>query len=363
MLKVALYDPYLDTLGGGEKHILSILKALNENDYEINLFWDKNLTKAIEQKFSLQCLKTSKWLPNIFSKHTGLKDTLKTLQTLRTFDYFFYVTDGSYFFSSAKKNFVFCMVPQKNLYQMNLINRIKTLNFRFITNSFFTKKWLEKWGIKNKVVYPYINEKFIKINPLKKENVILSVGRFFPHLHSKQHKVIIETFKKLRRSSPNFKSFRLILAGSLKDEDKEYFNDLKKLTTDDPSITFKPNLDFDKLYELYKLSRFFWHFTGFGVDEEKHPEMVEHLGITPLEAMAAGCITFCYNAGGPKEIIKDGETGFLFNNEEELIQKTLFVLNNDTLQQNIIFSAKKFIKENFSYSIFKERVKKIILEL
>ena len=43
--RVALYDPYLDTLGGGEKHILSILEVFAEQGYEVNIFWDKNLTK------------------------------------------------------------------------------------------------------------------------------------------------------------------------------------------------------------------------------------------------------------------------------------------------------------------------------
>ena len=41
--RVALYNPYLDTLGGGEKHILSILDVFAEQGYEINIFWDKNL--------------------------------------------------------------------------------------------------------------------------------------------------------------------------------------------------------------------------------------------------------------------------------------------------------------------------------
>ena len=38
--RVALYDPYLDTMGGGEKHILQILKVLSEEGYEIDVLWN-----------------------------------------------------------------------------------------------------------------------------------------------------------------------------------------------------------------------------------------------------------------------------------------------------------------------------------
>jgi hypothetical protein len=42
--KAALYDPYLDVMGGGEKHILSILQVLEHEGYEANVFWDHDLT-------------------------------------------------------------------------------------------------------------------------------------------------------------------------------------------------------------------------------------------------------------------------------------------------------------------------------
>ena len=358
--RVALYNPYLDTLGGGEKHILSILKVLQEEGFEINIFWDKDLTEQIEEKFSLHYINKLEWLPNIFKNKTFPFSTLKTLQTLRTFNYFFYVTDGSYFFSTAKKNFVFCMVPQKNLYPYNIINILKTWNYQFIANSQFTGNWLNKWGIKNQVIHPYIDDVFINSNVNNKEKNILSVGRFFPHLHSKQQEVVIKLFKKIKKNGL-FRDYKLIIAGGLKKEDKDYFHKLKALVNNDKSIYLKPNLNFDELYKLYKLSNFFWHFTGYGIDENIHPEQVEHLGITPLEAMASGCITFCYNAGGPKEIIKNGETGFLFNNEKELIEKMELCIKNQELSKKIINNAKKYVKENFSYEVLKKRVREVIL--
>lgn len=358
--KLALYDPYLDVLGGGEKHILSILKVLEEEGYEINIFWDYDLTQKIEKFFLLHFFNKLKWLPNIFKKKGNWWEKFFRLSE---FDLFFYITDGSYFFSSAKRNFVFCMVPKKDLYPNSFFARLKTINFKFIANSKFTSSWLKKWGIENDYLYPYIDDKLLKLDlkKIKKEKIILSVGRFFPHLHKKHHKIIIQLFKKMSRSHKNFKDFKLVMAGGLKREDESYFNQLKNLVKNDLSIILKPNINFDELYQLYKLSTFFWHFTGFGVDEEKKPEMVEHLGMAPLEAMAAGCIVFCYNAGGPKELIRDGRNGFLFSNEEELMIKMEKIMKKSFLRREIIGYGRDYLIRNFSYSVFKKRVKEILL--
>lgn len=354
-LKVSLYDPFLDTLGGGELHVLSILQVLSSKGYEPTIFWDKDLSKEIEQKFSLHYINKMKWAPNVFRTKNS---AFKKFNLLKDFDIFIYATDGSYFFSGAKRNYIFCMVPDKKLYNMNIINRLKTSNYRFITNSQFTSNWLKHWGIKNQVIYPYINDVFFR-DTVKKEKMILSVGRFFPHLHSKQHEVIINMFNNLIRSDKNIGQYRLILAGGLKDEDKEYFAKLQSKTEDAPNIELKPNVSFTELVTLYQKSEFFWHFAGYGVDEKIHPEQVEHLGITPLEAMISGCTTFCYNAGGPKEIIIDGKNGFLFNTPKELFNKMELGMKNKELGMKIRKNAVGFVNKHFSHEVFEKRVKEI----
>lgn len=361
MKKVALYDPYLDTLGGGEKHVLSILKALKEYGLEINIFWNKNLKEEITLKFGTEFIHKLNLLPNIFNSQTP---KFKKLLVLKNFDIFVYVTDGSYFVSSAKKNFVFCMYPKKELYNMNLVNKFKTKSYKFISNSPFTERKLSSWGIKSQTILPYLDDAFInvKVNDLKKEKIILSVGRFFEHLHSKQQFELINAYKKLKQFYPMLKEFKLILAGGLKEEDKQYFNRLKKIANDDSSISILSNLPFAELLSLYKKASCFWHFTGFAVDENKYPEQVEHLGISPLEAMATGNIVFCYAAGGPKEIIEDGNNGFLFENEDELFEKMLLSYSNTRLQENIRLSAKKYVTKNFNYLKFRKRVEEVLLK-
>ena len=353
-MKVALYNPFIETLGGGEKHILSIIQVFAEQGAEISIFWNKNLTHEIENRFSFEYVKNIKWLPNIFNNHSPLR----TLQSLKNFDYFFYVTNGSYFASLAKKNFVFSMVPDQKLYNLNPINRLKLWNYRFISNSPFTTSWLEKWGINPITIPPYIDSSLLNIKN-KKEKIILSVGRFFPHLHSKNQEKIIESFSNLKRESQIFRDYKLIIVGGLKKEDESYFNKLK-LSTEDPSILFKPNVTNRELYSLYGRASYFWHFTGYGVDEDISPEKVEHFGIAPLEAMAASDFVFCFNAGGPKRLIKEGETGFLFNDIKELIEKMIILEGDLKLQNKIKTQANSYIDKYLSYNAFKTEVLKFL---
>lgn len=351
--KAALYDPYLDTLGGGEKHILSICKVFEDNGYDIIIYWDKNLQEKIDSQLNIK-LPTLKFCPNIFKNGSFIKKIVE----LKTFDVFFYVTDGSYFYSPSKKNYIFAMVPKKELYSRSSLNVLKTHNSSFISNSKFTQKSLKTWGIKNTVIYPFIDSDFINldITSVKKEKIILSVGRFFSHLHSKRHDLSIHMFKNYIKNNPQFNDYSLILAGGLKEEDKEYFEKLKKDANNDPKIIFKPNLSYKELIELYKKSEIYWHFAGYGINDTENPEQVEHFGITPLEAMGSGCITYCYNAGGPKEIIQNSINGFLFNSEEELLEKMRNVQDDTHLKTAIKESAKLFVKNNFTYDVFKHHV-------
>jgi glycosyltransferase involved in cell wall biosynthesis len=356
MKKVALFDPYLDTLGGGEKHILSIVEVLAEKGYEVNIFWDKNLAQEIKERFQLRFVDRYKFIPNVFKT----SNPLETYKALSRFDYFFYVTDGSYFLSGAKNNFVFAMVPDKKLYSLNIVNRLKLWNYKFISNSPYTTKWLNSWGINPVTITPYLTPDILGKKPVKKEKTILSVARFFPHLHSKNQKEIIETFKKLKEVEPLFKNYKLVLAGGLKDEDREYFNGLETVAGRDESITFKTNLKKQELIELYRQSSYFWHFTGLYVDEKNHPETVEHFGIAPIEAMATGAVTFCHNSGGPRDFIIDRETGYLFDNADELIDKMVAVEKDLKLKDKIVKQAYDLVKKRYNYEIFKDKVTKLL---
>jgi glycosyltransferase involved in cell wall biosynthesis len=345
---VGLYSPYLDVMGGGEKHILSILKVFDDAGYNVVIFWNTDLSAEIQHrlKLSFQHLK--------FEKDLKEMTFIEKAKKLSPLEWMLYVTDGSYFFSPAKKTAVFCMVPEKKLYHLSPINALKTANAVFIANSHFTATWLHKWGIASQVVYPYVSDEFFMPEPRQRSPIVLTVGRFFQHLHSKRFSDLIETFLKFHTHNPEYV---LVLAGGVKTEDEEYVAKLRAQYPQ-PYILFKTNIPFDTLKDLYKHAMMYWHFTGFGVDAATHPEQVEHLGMTPLEAMASRTVPFCYNAGGPRELIENGKNGFLFNSSGELLQQTSYFLNTPPLQAQMGEASYQFAYRAFTYDAFAKQVKK-----
>jgi len=355
--RIALYNPYLDVMGGGERHILSVLQTLEKSGYEITIFWDSDVTRELKDKLDIVFQKKITYLPNIFKSGNNPFSVWRSLQK---FDLFFYVTDGSYFFSGAKKTFIFCMYPKKELYNMSSLNRLKTTGNHFFANSYFTQKNLENWGVEAEVLYPYITDDFLnKPQSVNREPVVLNVGRFFSHLHTKKQGLLIDAFIEFKKKYPS--DLKLVLAGGMKSEDAEYVSSLKKKIDTNKDIKLFTNISYSELMNHYDMAAYYWHFAGYGVDETKEPYAVEHLGITPLEAMSRDVIVFAYNAGGPKELIKSGETGFLFSDTAELFAQMKTIMNDTALKGSVQKNAQIFVKDNFSKTVFDKRVRAIVL--
>lgn len=353
MKKIAVYDPYLDVLGGGEKLLLSIVKVFEEYGYSIDVLWnDPTILDSLKKKLNLT-FKTARVIP-VFTSYPFMNTLVKTAE----YDYFFYVTDGSYFFSLARNNFVFSMYPQRLLYKNTMINKLKWFQWKFIVISAFTKRFVDQWtGTDNTILCPYIDIFALEtVKSFKKDKIILTVGRFFTHLHAKRQDILIKSFKQLQQKNRAFKDFTLYLIGGLKEEDKKYFNELVRLAEGDSHIVFLPNASYETVSEYYKKALFYWHATGYDVDEKLHPEAVEHLGLTPLEAMASGCIVLCHASGGPKEMIKQGENGFLYHTIEELIDQTNGIYGEKNKLELVKRNGYEYVKKNFSYEVFKKMI-------
>lgn len=340
-MKAGFFDPYLDTIGGGERYTLTLAEYLSEKGWDVNLFWDSSkLKEKLISRFDLN-LNRVNFLPTT-------KNILKKWKMTRNYDLFFWLSDGSIPFLFAKKNILHLQVPFKGIGGRSLENKIKLARIHHVVcNSFFTKSFIDKeYGVGSIVIYPPVDiEKF---KPGEKENIILSVGRFSQLLQSKRQDILIEVFKKL--TNEGLSGWKLILAGGTDIGGREYFNQLKRKGKSYP-IEFLDNPDFKLLQKLYSQAKIFWSASGFGIDEEKFPEKVEHFGISIVEAMAAGCVPVVVGKGGVKEIVRQEKTGFLWEDEEELIKITEELIGNpkllSTLSRAVVKSSQKFSKERF----------------
>jgi len=344
--KAAVFDHYLDTMGGGEVYTASVVRCLLQQDFAVELFWEDTGIKHNINKFLGIDIDLASINHFGYSLFTQKGHWLQKRQLTHAFDLAFFVSDGSVPVLFSKKNILHFQIPFTNVHGSSLLNHIKLSYIHHIVcNSNFTKRVIDKeYSLKSEVLYPPIN-----INPekTKKQNIILSVGRFTDTLHNKRQDVLVSSFKNL--VDEGLKDWRLVLIGSSK-EGKTMIEDLKALAKGYP-IEILTDVRHTTLEDAYTVAKIFWHAAGFGVDQEKHPKQVEHFGIATAEAMAAGCIPIVINKGGQPEIVEDGKNGYLWGTTDELKTKTIQLISNpreiSELSDKANKSSKRFSKERF----------------
>lgn len=351
MKKALIFDPYLDTLGGGERYSLTFGLGLKQIGYTVEIAWPdpQILTKAGERfglDFSSFITNSSSYFS--CSKKAGL---LSKILFTRQYDLIFWVSDGSLPLLFSKNNLVHFQVPFKELGGDAITNSIKSLMVnKYVYNSLFTQSVHERHLPKSKsfVLYPPIDVD--NFHPSSKENIILSVARFASPSHSKRQDVLIKAFRQFHSHNSQYK---LVLAGGAS-EDDGVIAELRSQAGDLP-VEIVPNPPFKIIKDLYSRAKFFWHAAGYGINEETDPEKVEHFGIVTVEAMSAGAIPVVIAKGGQKEIIT-ADTGYLCQNEDEIAQKTLAILNDQSKIQNMSTLAISRAKD-FSQQKFYEKIK------
>ncbi len=348
-MRVGLYSPYLDTFGGGEKYMMTIAEIFSQ-DHSVDILLDQHLykfgpeylKKELSNRFNLT-LERTKFIKSPLGERSNF---LERLVFLKKYDLFFYLTDGSIFIPSAKKNILHIQSPIVGQAAKSRLGKIKLKGWNLIIyNSEFTKKNSSKnWPLQSKIIYPPVDVDMIK--PLKKEKYILSVGRFFGYLKDKKHELLIKAFKELC-GSEQLNGWSLHLVGSTSEGDRPYLEELKGIAQG-LEVKFYPNLGYKDLVVLYGKSSIYWHAAGYGEDD---PTKMEHFGISTVEAMAGGCVPIVMGKGGQLEIIKHGQSGFLWNNLPQLKEFTIKVITNKNLasviSKNTLISAKRFGKDKF----------------
>lgn len=358
-MKIGIYDPYLDDLGGGEKYMMTIAECLVKN-HHVSVFWDnKNDLDRIKKRFPLD-LKDIQLKKNIFDQ--GVSFSERVFET-KKYDVLIILSDGSIPFVLSGKLFLHLQQPLKQINKYSFKDKIKLSRVNaFFCNSQFTKSFNEKIlpGAKMKIIYPPV--KIVKKSILK-ENIILHVGRFRVRnvgvANYKKQDIMIETFKKMADKG-KVKNWKLIIAASVNKEDKKKFTQLKKMAVGYP-IDFFVNKTNDQLWDLYCKAKVYWHASGYGEDLNKNPEYAEHFGISTVEAMGAGAVPVTFAAGGQKEVVDNMENGYLWNSLEEFIEKTLQLMENEKLWEEM--SKKARIKaESFSKNNFCKEIRQLITE-
>jgi glycosyltransferase involved in cell wall biosynthesis len=193
-------------------------------------------------------------------------------------------------------------------------------------NSHFTASWIKRlWNKDAPVIYSATE---LMPSPLsgRKEHIILTVGRYN---WDKQQHILIEAFRGMPELHET--GWELHLAGqTLPERTSRRYHDALQESARGYPVLFHYDLSLKELRQLYGRSAIYWHAKGFGVPEDE-PHRMEHFGITPLEAMSAGCVPVVMDAGGLRETVQHGVNGLRWNTLDELRQQTLLLARNPEL--------------------------------
>jgi len=354
--KIAFFSPYVPNhFGGGEKHffdVATVLAQKHEVAIGISHLHVSQISeiKSTYEKFLGYPLNNLSFI----TTPLGTSDFIlwKLLWT-QQFDYVYYVTDGSLFFSWAKHNNLHIQIPftdKKSFFDTLKLKQWHTKN----CNSFFTKFQIEKnW----KTDITHVLHPMVDVNQLAmvggKQKIILNVGRFFKTLHSKRQDVLISIFKSMILQYPELmKDYTLVLIGTV--EDPQYLAELQAISAGLP-IRFNTSCSRAELITQYQAANIYWHAAGFDVNEDSDPMLVEHFGISTVEAMAASCVPLVVGKGGQKEIMGEDLQWCLWQTEAECAEKTALVLQNPDQADNIRQLAQKrssrYNKTVFSHAV------------
>lgn len=362
-MKICFYSPYVPKhFGGGERHFFDVA-TLAATKHEVVIAIDKTEEKKLEQVRAEYQKFLNYSLENLKFEYSPIPTGgfLEKLLWTKEFDYIYYVTDGSLFFSMAPKNNLHIQIPFTDS-KSSFLDRLKLYNWNIKnTNSKFTKNVIEeKWQVNVNFVHnPKVSfEEILKANPdgkIKKEKIILNVGRFFRQLHSKRQDVLVDVFTKMIDQYPGkMKGWKLVLVGSV--EDQDYFEEVVTAAADYP-VEFLTDISRETLLNYFHKSKIYWHATGYEVDENISPEKMEHFGITTLEAMASGCVPIVLGKGGQVEIIGKDLSQLLWQTKGQCVEKTIMVINemldDAKLHTKILHQVKKFDETVFAKNLWK----------
>jgi glycosyltransferase involved in cell wall biosynthesis len=361
---VLIYNASWHTYGGGEKYVCTLADALSETGtYDVTLLIDKpSITKeALSRYFNLGLSRitikttTSRQVPSLLSE----ADIGVVVSNFRSFG------------NRAKKNVTILQIPYskitglriacrivrgdfkeagKDILRRSLLSTARNADLVLVYSEFVRDVLHRSHNINSQILYPAIDD---FSESIAKENIILSVGRFFRGLYNdKRYDFQIDAFKRLRQVLPHT-SWTYHLVGSCGTDvmSQRYLDELRSAATGHP-VYFHVNSSYEELRRCYGQAGVFWHATGFDVDEERHPERTEHFGMSTVEAMSAGCIPVVINKGGQKEIVSHGKSGYLWNTLDELLEHTASLISDhgrrNAMQQHARERSQDFDRQHFS---------------
>ncbi len=306
------YIHYIDKYGDHEKYNYYLLYISNDNYvYEINNMimisydWNHNYLNNLLININ----------PNIIIDHYSL-----------------YINDNKIIYENININKIIYFVHSSICYSID----ISKLNVNNCINLYKESNKDKSWNnIKNNYYVTLGTEinhnKLEKIVDKKTNNkiIISIIGRIA------EEKIPLLFFEKLCNTSNKINDYAEIHIYGMKDEifNKEYVSKFDKLIKSS-KIIYHNFVNHNEIYKVYNITNVLLI-----------PSSYETGSFTCIEAFSYGIPIICRNNYGLKVMVQDKVTGYLCNNDDEIIDK---IINVKTV---INLNSENIKKESFKYNI------------
>lgn len=378
MAKIAIYVPELNKRGGADKALLEYLK---KTDHTVELYthsYEPDQTFNEFQDFNVSTIGLKKCDSKILNFLV-----YPTLTKIPPNEHDALIVWSSGFAEPVKvrnrdiPSILVCLTPERLSYDPKYLNYelensgiIKKQLYN-IFSSFYPHIESRLWKKFNKIIFISKNVKkrassnhifkdidtsiiHIGVSPQKPSE---QYGDFFFYPSRlepyKRQKLAIESFVKFQQISDT--DMKLVIGGGLKNRNRDYYQSLQEITSENNDIEIKKNIENEEWERLYREC----YTTLFmAVNED--------WGLVPLESMSYGKPVISVDEGGPQEYIENGKNGFLVEAEPERIAERMKKLASDSLRVKRMGEKSKETSRNYTTERFikelDQKVEEVIRE-
>lgn len=207
-----------------------------------------------------------------------------------------------------------------------------------ITNNYSGFKIFKRKGLRKQTVIPncYLNPKDYVKRPAKEELTVITVGRF---VEQKDYPTAIAAMAMAMKKIPSLR-FKIIGHGELEEKIKEWLWTFGIENRTEVLINPKNILSHLEEADIYLSTSLF-----------------EGTSNSIMEALDAGLPVVATNVGDNNQLIEDGVSGFLAENQDisSIANHIVELANNPTQRLKMGKAGNMLLKERFSFELFKNR--------
>ncbi|XP_020276517.1 GDP-Man:Man(3)GlcNAc(2)-PP-Dol alpha-1,2-mannosyltransferase-like isoform X2 [Asparagus officinalis] len=412
---VGFFHPYTNDGGGGERVLWCAVRAVQEEDpdLEVSVFTGddatpESLSSRALDRFGVQLLRPPmvvrlskrKWIeekayPHFTMIGQSMGSVYLSWEALRKFTPQFYFDTSGYAFTYPLARIFGCKVicythyptissdmvsrvrQRSSMYNNEALiaksiwlSRCKVIYYTFFSwlygfvgsyahlamvNSSWTKSHIENlWKIPDRTrrVYPPCDTSSLQELPLTRPAEVPIFISVAQFRPEKAHTLQLEAFSlAVQRLDSDLPKPKLQFVGSCRN--KEDLERLQNLKDKSRELNMDEHVEFHKDVTYRDLIRLLG-----GAIAGLHSMIDEHFGISVVEYMAAGAIPIAHNSAGPRMDIVLGEdgcqTGFLASNKEEYADAILKVLKMTEAERLTLAAAARKRAQRFSEQKFYE---------